>query len=227
MLITRILMLQERQKEGNTMSINVLFQGDSITDVGRDRERPNDLGRGYPMMLAAQLSREHPRQYSFINRGISGNRVVDIYARIKRDALNLHPDVLSLLVGINDVWHEVFDQNGVDAEKYERVYDWMLTEIREANPDIKLMLMAPFVLPGSVTSSQWEVFQAETNLRVQAVKRLANKHGGIYIPLQPAFDKALSLAPPEYWLHDGVHPTPAGHVLIAEEWRKAWDSMGL
>lgn len=203
--------------------MKVLFQGDSITDAGRDYQRPDSLGRGYAFYLAAKIGLDAPNAHSFVNRGISGNRIVDLYARIKKDLLNLQPEVLSLLVGINDVWHEAFDQNGVDAEKFERVYDWLLLEARQALPQLRILLMEPFVLPGLETADRWEEFHRETLLRAAAVKRLAKKHGAQFIPLQAPFETALQRAPAECWLHDGVHPTPAGHALIAREWQPAFD----
>ena len=205
----------------------VLFQGDSITDCGRDIVVSESLGRGYPLLVAAQLGLEQPLRCQFLNRGISGNRVVDIYARIKRDVLKLNPDVLSVLVGINDVWHEEVDRNGVDLDKFERVYDWLLAETRKANPEVQFILMAPFVLPGSVTRPYWQIFEKETALRAQAVQRLAQKYQAVFVPLQQSFDAALALAPAEHWLVDGVHPSPAGHALIAREWRKGWEKMAL
>lgn len=97
----------------------VLFQGDSITDMYRTSTQDEILGIGYPVLVAAQLGYEYPEKYKFINRGINGSRVVDVYARIKSDIINLKPDILSILIGVNDVWHELGgERNGVDAEKY-------------------------------------------------------------------------------------------------------------
>ena len=101
----------------------ILFQGDSITDCGRSRENDSDMGMGYPTMVKGELGLEYPGQYTFLNRGISGDRIVDIYARIKADIINLKPDYMSILIGVNDVWHELGGCcNGVSAEKYEKIY---------------------------------------------------------------------------------------------------------
>ena len=102
----------------------VLF-GDSITDMGRDRinNQPNYLGSygcGYPIFIAGELYKQDPTKHVIYNRGISGNRIVDLYARIKMDVWNLKPDVLSILIGINDIWHEIGDKNGVDIVRFER-----------------------------------------------------------------------------------------------------------
>jgi len=196
----------------------ILFQGDSITDAIRARDNDINPGYGYPGVLRGILGCDMPGRYECLNRGISGNRVVDLYARVKADIINLEPDILSILIGINDVWHEVAAGNGVSAKKFELVYDLLLTEIREALPDIKLIIMEPFVLPGSATENALEVFTSETALRAEAAARIARKHGAVFVPLQEAFNEACKAAPAGWWLRDGVHPTSAGHQLIAHRW---------
>ena len=129
----------------------ILFQGDSITDCGRKREDPADLAKGYPRLVAADIGFDNPGEYTFYNRGISGNRIVDLYARMKIDLINLNPDYMSILIGVNDTWHEINKQNGVDTAKYERVYSMLIEEVKEALPDIKIMILEPFVLKGSAT----------------------------------------------------------------------------
>lgn len=196
----------------------ILFQGDSITDVGRSREVDRLSGSGYPTLIAAQLGYEAPGAYEFLNRGISGNRISDLLARIKVDIINLQPDVLSILIGVNDVWHEAAHQNGVHTALYETLYDVLITEVKAALPEIRILILEPFVLRGSATEAAFDEFSAEVPLRAAAAKRVAEKHGLEYIPLQEKFEAACRLAPPEYWLADGVHPTPAGHELIARAW---------
>lgn len=202
------------------MSI-ILFQGDSITDAGRSRTDDRGLGGGYPLLVAARLGRDHGQQYEVINRGISGNRVVDLYARWKIDCINLRPDILSILIGVNDVWHELGSQNGVEAPKYERIYNMLLEETRAALPNVHIMVLEPFVLPGAATKEQWEAFDKEVGLRAQAARRVAEAAGAQFVPLQKAFEDACGLAPAHHWLADGVHPTPAGHQLIADIWVRA------
>ena len=210
------------------MNKRILFQGDSITDALRSREHDFFLGNGYPTLVSARLGFEEPGKYTFLNRGISGNRVVDLYARIKIDLINLKPDVLSILIGVNDVWHEEEIKNGVDAAKFERIYDLLLDEVQEALPGVRLIILEPFVLPGSATENapehptRWEYFRDETPLRAAAAKRVAERHGATFVPLQHLFDEACKLAEPAYWLRDGVHPTAMGHELIAREWMKAF-----
>ncbi len=203
----------------------ILFQGDSITDAGRNKTDALSIGSGYPNLVTAQLGAEFPYRFQTYNRGISGNRVVDLYARIKADMINLKPDYMSILVGINDVWHEASDHNGVDAQKFEMVYGLMIEELLRELPDLKLMLLEPFVLPGSATCSneenpgRWEYFRAETDLRREVVKRLAEKYNLVFVPLQERFSAANADAPEDgYWLFDGVHPTPAGNELLKRAW---------
>lgn len=208
----------------------ILFQGDSITDVGRSREDDENVGRGYPHLVKAALNFMEPQKYDFINRGISGNRIVDLYARIKSDIINLAPDFMSILIGVNDVAHEFYRHNGVDAVKFERIYGMLVEEVREALPNIKILIMEPFVLPASTTSDKlpegtYEEYRAETEKRAAAAKRVAERYGLEFLPLQRLFDSAAEHSYPEYWLADGVHPTEAGHALIAEEWKKAFDKM--
>ncbi len=210
----------------------ILFQGDSITDCGRSREYDDNLGVGYPLMVSAKLGAEHPYYYDFYNRGISGNRVVDLYARIKIDMINLTPDYMSILIGINDVWHEHARQNGVSAEKFEMVYGLMIEELLQALPNLKIMILEPFVLPGSATidteefPDRWEYFEKETALRAAAAKRVAEKYGLVFVPLQEMLSRANANAPyMGYWLADGVHPTSAGHELIKNAWMKAFEAM--
>lgn len=210
------------------MSKVILFQGDSITDGLRSRDNDQFAGNGYPTLVKAKLGYDEPGKYTFLNRGISGNRVVDLYARIKIDLINLKPDVLSILIGVNDVWHEEEIKNGVDAAKFERIYDMLLDEVQEALPGIRLIILEPFVLHGKATENtpehptRWEYFRDETPLRAAAAKRVAERHGATFVPLQHLFDEACQLAEPAYWLHDGVHPTAMGHELIAREWLKAF-----
>ncbi len=202
----------------------ILFQGDSITDAQRNREWDQYAGSGYVTMIKGEFGFEYPDRFEFCNRGISGNRVVDLYARIKKDAINLAPDYLSILIGVNDVWHEHSNRNGVSAEKFERIYDMLIEEVKEALPGIRIILMEPFVLEGEHTCAtetdthRWQYFHDEVALRAAATKRLAEKYQLPFVELQSAFDHACERADASYWLFDGVHPTAMGYELIAREW---------
>lgn len=200
-----------------------LFQGDSITDVDRYRDDDTRPGFGYPLLFSAHYGRKYPERFTFYNRGISGNRIVDVYARIKADIINLKPDYMSLLIGINDVWHEIDAKNGVSAEKFEKIYSMLIEEVLEVLPDIKIFLLEPFVLRAEATDEHWEYFHSETLLRAAAVKRIAEKYGLVFIPLQHLFDEVSKTTENSFWLKDGVHPTAAGHELIKDELSKAFD----
>ena len=202
--------------------MKILFQGDSITDASRSRDEGGHLGVGYPTLISAQLGYARPGEFEFVNRAVSGFRVVDLYAGWKIDAVNHAPDVISILVGVNDVWHEAARQNGVEADRYELVYNLMLDYTQEKLPHVKLMLLEPFVLPGVATEEKYDWFRTETEARATAVRRVASAHGAMFVPLQAAFDAACRQAPASYWLRDGVHPTAAGHQLIADKWLNAF-----
>ena len=207
----------------------ILFQGDSITDAGRSREDNANTGFGYPTFIAGYLGLEYPKQYNIINRGISGDRIVDLYARIKSDIINLKPDILSILIGVNDAAHDFFWQNGVEANKFSNIYSMLIEEIKEALPAVKIIIMEPFVLKGSLTKDsdecpkKWYYFDMEVKKRAEKAREIALKYDLIFISLQDKFDEAAKLTSNDYWLVDGVHPTAAGHELIKREWIKGFD----
>lgn len=205
----------------------ILFQGDSITDVGRSRTNDTDRGRGYPHFVTAMLGYENPMEYEFINRGISGNRSIDLCARVKADFINLEPDYISILIGVNDVWHNIDTNvnNGVTAERFERNMTMLLDDIFEALPNVKIMMLEPFVLEGSATTDNIDAFRTEVALRAEAVKRLCEKYSLKFVPLQDKFNEACKKAPENYWAKDGVHPTPYGHKLIADAWIEAFNEI--
>lgn len=197
--------------------MKILFQGDSITDAGRNREQLC-LGKGYPVMIGGELGAHFPGKYTFDNKGVSGNRIVDVYARIKVDCWNLEPDVISLLIGVNDVWHEFGNKNGVEPERFEKVYRMLIEDTKAKLPNIKFMLMEPFVLPGRATEAAWEDFSGTVYQLAEIVQNLAKEYNLSFVPLQEKLNAACKLCPPEYWLADGVHPTAAGHRLISDAW---------
>ncbi len=205
--------------------MKILFQGDSITDAGRSREDDINVGVGYPLLVKASLGFETPNAYEFINRGIGGNRVVDLYARIKSDIINLKPDVMSILIGVNDVWHELSTENGVDAEKYYKIYDMLIEEVKNALPNIKIMILEPFVLKASATEEKWDDFYKEVKMRAEMASKIAQKHNLPFIRLQEGFEKLSQNAECSYWLGDGVHPTAMGHEFIKNEWLKAFKAL--
>ncbi len=194
-----------------------LFQGDSITDAGRDRNKPEHLGQGYPRFCAGRLGLDHLNEFTFFNRGISGNRSIDMYARIKKDAILLEPDYMSVLIGVNDVWHELDKGNGLSTEKTELFYDMFLTEVKAARPNITIFLLEPFFLPSEAIELDHDAFIKGVAANAEVTKRLAEKHGCVFIPLQQKITDAANQSSIETILKDGVHPTEVGHELIARE----------
>ncbi len=209
----------------------ILFQGDSITDGLRYREGDHYIGSGYPIFVAGDLGKRLGSDLRIHNRGISGNRISDVYARIKVDGINLRPDVFSLLIGVNDVWHEWELQNGVDTPAFERLYDLLLDTVKDSLPDVKFLLMAPFVTTGSATCNtaenegRWEFFSKEVAARAAVVEKIAKKHKAAFLPLQPIIDAAVELYGDAAITLDGVHPTALGHRLIADAWLATYDKM--
>ena len=213
------------------MAKRILFQGDSITDCGRNRNDFYGMGNGYANLVKASLGMECPEEYDFVNRGISGNRVVDMYARIKIDFINLKPDYASIYIGVNDVWHEIGSQNGVDTEKFEKIYTMFIDEIKAECPDTKLIIISPYVLEGPATCGTEEIpdrlerFRKDVAEKAEVCKKIAAKYGLPLIDLQKAFDEACTKAPSGYWTADGVHPTICGHEIIKRLWLETFEKL--
>ena len=192
----------------------ILFQGDSITDGNRGRnDDPNHiLGHGYCFIIAAKFGAQFPeRKLTFMNRGISGNTVQSLAARWKQDTLDLKPDLLSILVGIND--------QRVPLDQYEQVYDKLLADARAANPNIRCVLCEPFYLPKD-GHKDGDARDEDVKQRQAIVAKLAAKHHAALVKLQQVFDDACKRAPAQYWVWDAVHPTYSGHQLVADAWVK-------
>lgn len=229
----------------------ILFQGDSITDCSRYRsatekkqstvalfrdgklfKKITALGDGYPAMVSAELESKFPGKYKYINRGVSGDRIPDVYTRIVKDIIKVKPDYMSLLVGVNDVWRN-FDSEGTGtgSARFEKVYNILLEELREELPELKIIIMGPFLLHGSAGDNQpdepdrFENFSSGVAEMASIAKNLAEKYGCAYIDLQAMFDEAVKTIPVAELTGDGVHPTAKGHQLIKKEWIKAFDEI--
>ena len=201
-----------------------LFQGDSITDSGRGRENNWDLGYGYPDIVASELAYRYPNEITFINRGVSGDKAAQMYARIKHDTIDFHPDYLSILIGVNDVWHPINDEDKRGAytvERYTQLLSMFVEDVLASDPDTVIAILEPFVLDGTATHENIDAFVSGVSERAKAAKAVAEKYNLVFVPLQEEFNKKLELAPSGWWLIDGVHPTHAGHQLIANELMKA------
>jgi lysophospholipase L1-like esterase len=193
----------------------ILFQGDSITDGKRGRNQdPNHiLGHGYVFIIAAKYGAAFPELgLTFINRGCSGHKVDDLAKRWQKDTLDLKPDILSILVGVND------HGRNVPMDEYEQGYDKLLADAVAANPRVRLVLCEPFTLPVGRKKAGYDAWLAGMQQRSAIVARLAKKYNAAFVPFQRAFDEACKRAPAEHWIWDGVHPTYSGHQIMADEW---------
>ena len=198
-----------------------LFQGDSITDGNRTRNTDwnHVMGHGYQYIIASKLWYDFPKKgFHFFNRGVSGNKVTDLTARWQKDTLDLKPDVLSILIGINDSAAFIEGKKDLSVEQYENAYRSLLQQTKQQLPNIEFVLCEPFILPVGKVKDKWEVYSTEVQKRQEVVRRLSEEHKAIFVPFQSAFNKALSTAPADYWIWDGIHPMPAGHELMAREW---------
>lgn len=200
----------------------ILFQGDSITDARRDRahaDTPNKqagFGNGYAWMTAAALlTAPQGNTLNIYNRGISGNKVYQLAERWDKDCLQLKPDVLSILIGVNDIWHRLNGKYDGTVETYENDYRALLKRTKEALPEVKLVICEPFVLRCGAVNEQW--FPTFDGFRA-AARKLAEEQQAVFVPFQSLFDDAVKYAPPEHWAADGVHPSPNGASLMAAEW---------
>jgi lysophospholipase L1-like esterase len=203
----------------------VVFQGDSITHGGRgETEDPNHiLGHSYPFLIAAEAGATHPDLgRRFVNRGISGDTLAAMTARWQRDALDLRPDLLSILIGVNDVG-AIMDglSKDLDGSRFGAQYDELLTRTRSALPGVRLVLGEPFYLPTSPDPALRETWAAHVGAHAAIVRDLAASHGAVFAPYQQAMDAATLRAPASYWIWDGVHPTYAGQRILADTWISA------
>ncbi|HCD50834.1 MAG TPA: lysophospholipase [Balneolaceae bacterium] len=196
----------------------ILFQGDSITDMNRGRDesdRNHYLGHSYVYLIASRLHADLPEtEMEFFNRGVSGHTVSDLKNRWKQDTIDLNPDLLSILVGTNDVYF------GNTKEQFEEDYRFILKQSKEANPELDLVLMEPFVLQSGVLSEEgvYKERRAMTDELRMKTAELAREFDALFVPLQQIFDEAAEAVSPEHWVWDGIHPLPQGHELIARNW---------
>ena len=217
------------RKKETPSNITILLQGDSITDAGRNRGRyyPNDnggMGGGYVYQIVAELLGSNPdKNLRCYNRGISGNKVYQLAERWDDDCLFLKPDVLSILIGVNDFWHTLTGNYAGTAKTYNNDFRALLDRTKEQLPDIKLIIGEPFAVKGgSAITSQWDNDFSEYQ---KYAKQIAIDYGAAFIPYQYVFDKALETAPVDYWCPDGVHPSMAGAYLMKNAWFEAFNTI--
>jgi len=211
----------------------ILFQGDSVTDCGRERQANvanQGLGSGYVNLVASRLLCDNP-YHSIYNRGSGGNRIGDMYARWIEDTLNIDFDLLSVMNGINDVGFGLRRGMGADACEFEFMYNRMLESAFKTHPNMKLVLLEPFVMkydlreknPGIEDSEndiflKWDIWYENMRERGEIVEKLSKKYDATFIPL---FDDFAALGEKygcHHWTLDCIHPTPAGHEFIARKW---------
>lgn len=199
--------------------MRILFQGDSITDAFRKPDEINpafQLGNGYAFLIASRLAADHPeRDYEFFNRGVSGNTIHGLAARWQEDALDLRPDLLSLLVGVNNSYRSFEGRPEATDKEVLGCYRSLLDQAKAQNAGLRLILLEPYLLEaGEVTAAR----QAMLVPLQEGMAAIAQEYGAIFLPLQSLFNAALLRAPAAYWAYDGVHATQAGFQLIADAW---------
>jgi lysophospholipase L1-like esterase len=200
-------------------NMTVLFQGDSITDAGRSRETDDNLGAGYVMMIASWYSAMFPtNNVRFVNRGVSGDRVKDLKSRWQKDCLDVKPDVLSIMVGINDTWRRYDSNDPTTTDQFESGYRDILTQIKTSLPDTKIIICEPFLLHAT---KDIERFREDLNPKIKSVRKLVKEFKTKFIPLDKIFAEVSAVREPAFWASDSVHPTPAGHALITQKWLQA------
>jgi lysophospholipase L1-like esterase len=226
--LPKIALLAESSNEDENSKDNsglvFLFQGDSITDGNRGRNSdPNHImGHGYAFSIASRVMADFPeKKLSFYNRGISGNKITDLESRWQKDTLDLKPDVLSILVGINDASSVVFHhESPVSPEKFEEVYRSLLDKTKARFPGILFVLCNPFILPVGKVKDNWDAYKTDLEKRQIIVKNISKQYNTVFVDFQEVFNKSCKRANADYWIWDGVHPTVAGHELMAREWIK-------
>lgn len=193
----------------------VLLQGDSITDAGRDRTSPDSLGRGYAALVAAAVRAAHPGA-TVLNRGVGGDRLTDLAARWERDTLAHRPDLLSLMIGVNDTWRHYDAGLASPVDRWETGYRYLLDQVRERHPGTRLLLIEPFLIP--VAPAQWD-WREDLDQRIRAVRRIAEDYDALLLAADGLLTQAArSAGDPAAIAPDGVHPTPEGHRLLATAW---------
>ena len=194
------------------MKIKLLFQGDSITDAGRDRNNPHDLGQGYPKYAAAILKENYPEvDFEFIDLGISGDQTKDLVARLQSDFIDVQPDVVSIMIGVNDTWHHAADRSWIPNEVFEERYRTVLKAIKEKT-NAKIMIIEPFLIP--VEDKLF--FREDLAPKIEIIRKLAREYADAYLPTDGLLQSAFIGDDPLSYAADGVHPTAKGAAYIGE-----------
>ena len=193
----------------------ILFMGDSITDCVRSKENPAELGNGYANMIATRMNVDMPElNFRFLNLGLSGNRIKDLKARWQEDCLNHRPDILSIMIGINDVWRCYDSGDPTSAEAFLADYREIIQKVK-TKCNSQIIIIEPFVLPHPEDRKQW---REDIDPKIAGIRELALEFADAYVPMDGIFAAAAIRREPAFWASDGVHPTQAGHMLIADSW---------
>ena len=202
--------------------MKLLFQGDSITDMGRNRSDAHHMGNGYPRYAAQLLTQRFPQiQWEFLNLGISGNRSCDLVERWQEDCIALQPDIVSIMIGVNDTWRAFDQQDPTTPEQFEENYRRILTDVRE-NTNAKIIMLEPFLLRCDEAKDAW---RADLNAKIDVVRRLALEFADVYIPTDGMLTAASVAQSPSHWSDDGVHPNVQGARLISLYYADAVDEL--
>lgn len=209
----------------------ILFQGDSITDMGRgsnEWDQNHLYGHGYVYQLAVKLNFERPKDnIKIVNRGITSETSMDMYARWQKDAIDIKPDIISILIGINDI-HKLAQNGNTTVEKYEETMCNLIEETQEKLPDVKFIILEPFSFTDVVFEKFRNTYANEIPKFQKKAKELSEKYGCIFVELQEEFEKKYKAYPGlgrDYWIWDGIHPTAQGHRIIAEKWLKCLEEL--
>lgn len=208
--------------------MRIVFFGDSITDMEHKREEDLTVfsyGDGYPFFIEGELSTKFPKKFEIYNRGISGDKITALYAR-ERGIWNLKPDVFSVLVGVNDVFHKLWNGD-TEPEIFDRTYRWIIRDVKKHCPDVHVILMEPFLLPGTLIGDSYEEMFPKVRELAAIVKRVAEEEGCGFVPLQEPFEKAAERVSADHWLYDGIHPSVAGAKMISDQWLAYFYEAGL
>jgi len=214
-----------REEDKVKKGLVILFQGDSITDAGRNKRDPianEGLGRGYPNHVAKAIHEAMPeKQIQIHNRGISGNKVPDLDRRWQKDCIDIQPDILSILIGVNDIWHALNGNYDGTADDYRKGYTALLKRTREALPKTEIVICEPFVLMSGTVKQNKDKWFPEFDKRREIAREVATQAKATWIPFQTMFDEAVDAGTaPEALAKDGVHPSQDGHALMAKTWRE-------
>ncbi len=201
--------------------MKILFQGDSITDASRDRSDCHNMGWGYCLYASQAISARHPGEcFEFINMAIGGNRTEDLVARWQTDCIDFKPDVVSVMIGVNDTWHHAEDRSWIPDREFEKNYRNILERTKNET-GAKIIMLEQFLL--DVPDKAY--FREDLDPKLQITRRLAREYADILIPIDGAFAAASVEAVPESWAADGVHPTDAGARLIGRMYADAFDRL--